>query len=100
MNTLYNNTFLNSLFTSDEFNFIKHLDSNNEEFSKLLENEKKIRDVIVNLIVVKFVKKLIIIKHQKIFVFVSKKKENLNGFMIILPVMFKKMLLLMFLSIF
>ena len=50
MNTLYNNTFLNSLFTSDEFNFIKHLDSNNEEFSKLLENEKKIRDVIVNLI--------------------------------------------------
>ena len=50
MNTLYNNTFLNSLFTSDEFNFIKHLDSNNEEFSKLLENEKKIRNMIVNLI--------------------------------------------------
>lgn len=50
MNTIYNNTFLNSLFTSDEFNFIKHLDSNNEEFSKILESEKKIRDIIVNLI--------------------------------------------------
>ena len=50
METLYNNTFLNSLFTSDEFNFIKHLDSNNEEFTKILETEKKIRDVIVNLI--------------------------------------------------
>jgi len=41
METLYNNTFLNSLFTSDEFNFIKHLDSNNEEFAKILETEKK-----------------------------------------------------------
>ena len=50
MNTIYNNTFLNSLFTSDEFNFIKHLDSNNEEFAKILESEKKIRDIIVNLI--------------------------------------------------
>ena len=50
MNTIYNNTFLNSLFTSDEFNFIKHLDSNNEEFTKILESEKKIRDIIVNLI--------------------------------------------------
>lgn len=50
MKTLYNNTFLNSLFTSDEFNFIKHLDSSNEEFTKILEIEKKIRDVIVNLI--------------------------------------------------
>lgn len=50
MKTIYNNTFLNSLFTSDEFNFIKHLDSNNEEFTKILESEKKIRDIIVNLI--------------------------------------------------
>ena len=50
METLYNNTFLNSLFTSDEFNFIKHLDSNNEEFTHILETEKKIRDIIVNLI--------------------------------------------------
>ena len=50
METLYNNTFLNSLFTSDEFNFIKHLDSNNEEFTKILETEKKVRDIIVNLI--------------------------------------------------
>ena len=50
MEAIYNNTFLNSLFTSDEFNFIKHLDSSNEEFTKLLETEKKIRDIIVNLI--------------------------------------------------
>ena len=50
MKNIYNNTFLNSLFTSDEFNFIKHLDSNNEEFTKILESEKKIRDIIVNLI--------------------------------------------------
>lgn len=50
METLYNNTFLNSLFTSDEFNFIKHLDSNNDEFSKMLEVEKNSRDLIVNLI--------------------------------------------------
>ena len=50
MEAIYNNTFLNSLFTSDEFNFIKHLDSSNEEFAKLLENEKQIRDIIVNLI--------------------------------------------------
>ena len=50
MKTIYNNTFLNSLFTSDEFNFIKHLDSSNEEFTKILETEKKIRDIIVNLI--------------------------------------------------
>ena len=41
MKTIYNNTFLNSLFTSDEFNFIKHLDLSNEEFTKILETEKK-----------------------------------------------------------
>ena len=50
METLYNNTFLNSLFTSDEFNFIKHLDSNKDEFYKMLESEKNNRDLIVNLI--------------------------------------------------
>ena len=50
MEAIYNNTFLNSLFTSDEFNFIKHLDSSNEEFAKILDNEKKIRDIVVTLI--------------------------------------------------
>lgn len=50
MKTIYDNTFLNSLFTSDEFAFIKNLDINNDEFSAILESEKKIRDLIVNLI--------------------------------------------------
>ena len=43
METLYNNTFLNILFTSDEFNFIKHLDSNNEEFAKFWKQKKNQR---------------------------------------------------------
>lgn len=50
MKTIYDNTFLNSLFTSDEFEFIKKLDTNNDEFSEILESENRIRDLIVNLI--------------------------------------------------
>ena len=50
MDKIFNNTFFNSLFTSDEFDFIEHMDSDIESASELLEKEQKDRDLIVNLI--------------------------------------------------
>ena len=50
MENIYNNTFLNSLFTSDEFNFIKNMDSDIEYSQSMLEKEQKKRDLIVELI--------------------------------------------------
>ena len=50
METLQNNVFFNSLFTSDEFNFIKNIDSDNILFDKDLEILQNNRDLIVNLI--------------------------------------------------
>ena len=51
MNTsIYNNTFLNSLFTAEEFNFVKNLDSDSQEFDNILEKEVHYRDSIVKFI--------------------------------------------------
>ena len=46
----YNSNFLNSFFTSNEFDFIEHMDSDIEASQKMLEQQQKNRDIIVNLI--------------------------------------------------
>lgn len=51
MNTsIYNNTFLNSLFTAEEFNFMKNLEADSQEFDNILEKEILYRDAIVKFI--------------------------------------------------
>lgn len=50
METIYNNTFLNSLFTSNEFDFIEHISSDIKHFDNMIEIQLKLRDVIVKLI--------------------------------------------------
>lgn len=50
MEAIYNNTFLNSLFTSDEFEFIKHLDADNELFDRMSNKQQNYRDLIVQFI--------------------------------------------------
>jgi len=50
METMYNNAFFNNLFSSDEFNFIKHLDSDRVQFDSTLQKEQQNRDLIVKLI--------------------------------------------------
>ena len=51
MNTsIYNNTFLNSMFTAEEFNFVKNMDSDSQEFDIILEKELHYRDTIVKFI--------------------------------------------------
>ena len=51
MNTsIYNNTFLNSLFTAEEFNFVKNLEADSQEFDNILEKEILYRDAIVKFI--------------------------------------------------
>ena len=50
METTYDSTFLNSLFTSDDFEFIKYLDSDNELFDEMLNKQQSYRNLIVRLI--------------------------------------------------
>ena len=50
MENIFNNNFLNSLFTSDEFDFIEHIDSDFETLQKKSEKMQANRDVIVKLI--------------------------------------------------
>ncbi len=48
--TIYNSTFLNSLFTAEEFKFIKGIDSDSQKYEKILKKEIKYRDAIVTFI--------------------------------------------------
>lgn len=52
MNTteVYNNTFLNSLFTSKEFSFINNMDSDTKKFDNMLKSQELHRDLIVTYI--------------------------------------------------
>ncbi|MBR3163474.1 MAG: hypothetical protein IKF17_05195 [Clostridia bacterium] len=51
MNTsIYNNTFLNSLFTAKEFKFIEDMDSDSQKYDSLLKVEIAYRDKIVTFI--------------------------------------------------
>ena len=51
MNTsIYNNTFLNSLFTAKEFKFIDGLDSDSQKYDSILQKEITYRDEIVTFI--------------------------------------------------
>lgn len=50
MKTVYDSTFLNSLFTSDDFEFIKYLDADNELFDNMLSKQQNYRNLIVKLI--------------------------------------------------
>lgn len=46
----YNKAFLNKLFTTKEFDFINSIDNDIKNIDSLINNEEKIRDVIVSLI--------------------------------------------------
>lgn len=48
--TIYNNTFLNSLFTAEEFKFIKSIDSDSQKYESTLKREIFYRDAIVTFI--------------------------------------------------
>ena len=43
----YNKTFLNNLFTTKEFDFINHIDSDTENLASLIKEEEKLRDILV-----------------------------------------------------
>lgn len=43
----YNKTFLNNLFTTKEFEFINHIDSDSENLAYLIKEEEKLRDILV-----------------------------------------------------
>ena len=46
----YNKTFLNNLFTTKEFDFINHIDSDTENLDSLIKKEEKTRDILVEVI--------------------------------------------------
>lgn len=50
LSAIYNNNFLNSLFTSSEFKFINHIDSDMEKIDSMLTREETNRDIIVTFI--------------------------------------------------
>ena len=50
MENVYDNTFLNSLFTSDEFDFINNIYSDTELFDRLSKKQQQNRDLIVKFI--------------------------------------------------
>lgn len=61
----YNKTFLNNLFTTKEFDFINHIDSDTENLAYLIKKEEKLRDVLV-----------IVINNLQDLVSKSEDKEN------------------------
>ena len=50
MNTLYDKNFLNSFFTTDEFDFIQYLNDDNQLFLQLLKKQQMYRDLVVKFI--------------------------------------------------
>lgn len=48
--TIYNNTFLNSLFTTKEFEFVNNMDSDMQALTSMMGKEEKNRDVLVTFI--------------------------------------------------
>ena len=50
MDSKYNTTLLNNFFTSNEFDFIEHMDSDIESSYKALEKHQKNKDILEKLI--------------------------------------------------
>ena len=50
MDTLYDKTFLNSFFTTDEFDFINHLNDDSQSLESMLKSQQMYRDFIVKFI--------------------------------------------------
>lgn len=47
---IYNNNFLNSLFTTKEFDFLNHMDSDSQKIDSMIKKEENNRDLIVTFI--------------------------------------------------